>query len=91
MLQEKQKEIETEQSALQNKRQALEEQLRELETLPVQKVQAEALLKQYEQQKKQLEEYCVKLGTLSGLEQEQKESLQFSAVLQDRGLKRTYP
>lgn len=75
LLQEKQKEIETEQSALQNKRQALEEQLRELETLPVQKVQAEALLKQYEQQKKQLEEYCVKLGTLSGLEQEQKESL----------------
>ena len=64
-----------EQKNLQTKRDALEDNLKELETLPVQKVQAETLWKQYQQQKKQLEEYCGRLETLADFERKKGESL----------------
>ena len=73
-----QKEVEQEaekQKELQTRKEVLEERLRELETLPVQKIQAEALCQRYEQQKKELEEYCGRLAALTDFEETQRESL----------------
>lgn len=74
-LQQMRKQNTDELDALNRRRAALEEREKELESLPVQRVQAETLWKEYQQQKKQLEEYCEKLGKLTDFEQKQKDSL----------------